>query len=98
MRAVRWVFVVVIILCLSPVLSAAVAEGVAQYTGCQIGDVGLGHCLFKGYDVNDLLALMQSVAWVGLFGLPAAIAAVLLWIVAELIAWIVRDNSTRLKF
>ncbi len=98
MRALRWLFIIVILICLSPILSALMADSVSRYAGCQIVDVGLGHCLVQGYDIHDLLFYMDSVGVFGIAGLPAAAVAGLLWVVAELIAWMVQRNSKSLKF
>ena len=98
MRALRWLFIIVILICLSPILSTLVADSVSRYMGCQIVDVGLGHCVVRGYDIHDLLFYMDSVGVFGIAGLPAAAIACLLWIVAEMIAWTVYRNSKSLKF
>ena len=98
MRALRWLFIIVIVICLSPILSALLANSVAHYAGCQIADVGLGHCVVQGYDIHDLLFYMDSISVFAIAGLPAAVAAALLWIVAEMIARTVHRNSKSLKF
>ncbi len=98
MRALRWFFVILILICLSPVIAAGAAEAVAYFAHCQIAEPGFGQCLVRGYDINDLLLSMQSMAWLTIWGGPAAFFAALLWIVMELVGMTVGRNPRSLRF
>ena len=98
MRSLRWFFVIVLLISMTPVISIGAGEAVARYAGCQIAEIGFGKCLIHGQDANDMLASLQSIAWLAIWGVPVAGGIVLLWAIIELHQRILGRDTRSLRF
>jgi hypothetical protein len=87
MRIFRALMSVLLLACLAPLLSMAVAESVAQIYGCKLDLAGVHPCMVGGRDVGHALLTLGMMGYFLFVTLPAAAAVVGVWIVIELIAW-----------
>jgi hypothetical protein len=87
MRIFRALMSVLLLACLSPFLSMAVAESIAQIYGCKLDLTGVHPCMVGGRDVGHALLTLGMMGYFLFVTLPAAAAVVGVWITIELIAW-----------
>jgi hypothetical protein len=78
---------VLLLACLAPFLSMAVAESIAQIYGCKLDLAGVHPCIVGGRDIGHGLFTLGMMGYFLFVTLPAAATVVAVWIAIELIAW-----------
>jgi hypothetical protein len=95
MRTLRWTFVIVLLLCLLPVIATAAGDVAATVVGCRVVELG---CTVRGQDISDVLASLQLLNPLSIWGVMAALTAGFAWAVCELVAVTIGRNYRRLRF
>jgi hypothetical protein len=90
MRAFRAVMAVLLLIGLSPLMSMAAAEFIAQVNGCKLDLTGAHPCIVGGQDIGHGLLTLGMMGYFLFVTMPAVAAIVAFWIVVELIAFVRR--------
>jgi len=90
MKALRWLFAVVIFLCALPVLAMLAATTVADAAGCRVDESGAHPCVILGADVGGMLYAGFTSAWYSFVTLPVGAVVACIWLAAEATSFIVR--------
>ena len=98
MRALRWFFVIALILCLSPVISTGAAALAAHWAGCGLIGDEFFECTVRGRNITPMLVSLSSIEWLSIWGAVAAFFAALLWIVIEIVAMTIGRGARSLRF
>jgi hypothetical protein len=93
MRLFRLLIAFAILACLSPLISTALAGWIASSHGCTLHEGFASPCVIKGTDYGETLYTMGVMGWLMLATLPIAAGFLLLWIVAEVVAFIRRKRA-----
>lgn len=71
------IFALCLLIGIAPILSAFVASGIAEVTGCNVNEGGSNPCLIFGIDWGGLLNIMFVSFWFFFFTFPLAVVGVL---------------------
>ena len=93
MRIFRCLIALAILACLSPLISTALAGWIASSHGCTLHEGFANPCVINGTDYGETLYTMGVMGWLMLATLPIAAGFLLLWIVAEVVAFIRRKRA-----
>lgn len=88
------VLAIIAIVALSPMLSVAIAGGIATLGGCTLHEGNVNPCVFFGVDFGGLLYGLGVMGWFMLLTLPIGALAAAGWVVV-LIGHIVRHSFRR---
>lgn len=88
MRVFRALMAILLLLCLLPLISMAVAEAVAQIYGCKLDLAAVHPCLVGGKDIGETLLTLGMMGWFLFATMPGVLAVVVVWIVVEIIRWV----------
>lgn len=83
MKRVRLGAAIVVLVCLAPLISAALATWIASRNGCTLHEGFSNPCVVFGRDVGEALYTMGVMGWLALATLPLGALVVLAWIVGE---------------
>jgi hypothetical protein len=92
MRAFRAVMAVLLLVCLAPLMSMAVAEFIAQVNGCKLDLAAVHPCVVGGRDIGHALLTLGMMGYFLFATMPAVFAIVIAWVLIELIAWLRRSS------
>jgi hypothetical protein len=93
MRAFRALMAVLLLICLLPLMSMAVAEFIAQVYGCKL-DLAAAHpCIVGGRDIGHDLLTLGMMGYFLFVTMPAVVAVIAVWVVVELIGWLRRRST-----
>lgn len=81
---------VLLFICLLPLMSSAVAEFIAQVNGCKLDLASVHPCVVGGRDIGQDLLTLGFMGYFLFATMPAALAIIAGWVVAELIAFVRR--------
>jgi hypothetical protein len=84
----RWmaiILVVILLITLGPILSAALASGIANALGCQLDEGNPRPCSLAGFEISELLYDMFVSFWLEVLTLPFGALALLIWAVVALV-------------
>lgn len=93
MRAFRAIMAVLLLVCLAPLLSMAVAEFIAQVNGCKLDLASVHPCIIGGRDIGHTLLALGMMGYFLFATMPTVLAIVIAWALVELIAWLQRDSQ-----
>jgi hypothetical protein len=85
MRLFRSAMSAVVAGCLLPILAVLVATALASIGHCDLDEGSVHPCILLGHDFGGVLYPMFVSGWFGLMTLPVLAAALLLWIVVEIV-------------
>jgi hypothetical protein len=88
MRAFRALMAVLLLICLLPLMSMAVAEFIAQVYGCKLDLAGVHPCVVGGSDIGQTLLTLGMMGYFLFVTMPAVVAVIAAWIIVELIRWV----------
>jgi hypothetical protein len=84
---------VLLLICLLPLMSMAVAEFIAQVYGCKL-DLAAAHpCIVGGRDIGHDLLTLGMMGYFLFVTMPAVVAVIAVWVVVELIGWLRRRST-----
>lgn len=93
MRIFRALMSLALLACLSPLLSMAAADIVANIYGCKL-DLAAPHpCMVGGTDIGQTLLTLGMMGYFLMATLPIAAGVVGAWVVVEVIVWVVRSRA-----
>lgn len=92
MRIFRALMSVVLLVLLSPLLSMAAADIVANIYGCQADLTSAHPCVVGGTDIGHTLLTLGMMGYFLMATLPIAAGVAGFWIVVEIIVWIRRTR------
>jgi hypothetical protein len=75
-------YLIIVVLVCSPLLSVAIASGVAWSAGCTVHEASTSPCLIAGIDVGGTLYDMAVMGWLIFATMPLGAVAVAGWTVA----------------
>ena len=78
------VFGIGALLALAPVISVAMAGGIASLNGCPLTEANITPCVVLGVDLGGVLYGMGVMGWMMLLTLPAGAVAGIGWVVVLL--------------
>jgi hypothetical protein len=93
MRVFRAVMAVLLLICLLPLMSMAVAEFIAQVYGCKLDLAAVHPCMVGGRDVGHDLLTLGMMGYFLFVTMPAVVGVIGVWVLVELVRWL-RDRST----
>ena len=67
--------VLIVLVAAAPVISVAIASGVASSLGCDLDEGNIHPCLFQGIDLGGTLYTMFVLGWLMLATLPLGVLA-----------------------
>jgi hypothetical protein len=80
--------VLIVLVAGAPLISAAIAGGIASALGCSVNEGGASGCIFMGTDVSESLLVMFVLGWLALVTLPFGAIAFVIWlVVACVVTW-----------
>lgn len=85
MHKLRIAFLFALLACVAPLLSTAVAAGIAKFKGCTLHEGFVNPCVVAGVDIGEALYTMGVMGWLMLFTLPFGILLLLAWIAVEIV-------------
>ena len=77
-RGIFIIYLVIGLFTVAPILSFAIAGGVARFCGCQVDESGVHPCIILGTDVGGLLYDMCVAGWFALLTVPFGLLVILL--------------------
>jgi hypothetical protein len=80
-----------------PVLSVAIAGGIASANGCQLDEGSVHPCVVNGVDMGETLYSMGVMGWFMLVTLPLGLGAAVVYAVAIALFYLVRGMLRRRK-
>ncbi|MDX2288970.1 MAG: hypothetical protein NW217_09140 [Hyphomicrobiaceae bacterium] len=86
---------VIVLVLISPILSAVIAGWIASSNGCTLNEGNVHPCLINGVDWGDTLYTMFVVAWLGLATIPYAVILLGVWLVVEIVMFVRRRVRSR---
>lgn len=96
MRIFRALMALALLFCLSPLLSMAAADIIANIYGCKV-DLAAPHpCIVGGSDIGQTLLTLGMMGYFLMATFPIAAGVAGVWIVVEIIAWIMRRRRRSL--
>ena len=84
---------VLLLVCLAPLLSMAVAEFIAQVNGCKLDLASVHPCVVGGRDISHALLTLGMMGYFLFATMPAVFTIVVAWVLVELIAWLRRSRQ-----
>ena len=97
-RAVFWFGValgVIVLLAAAPVITVFLAAGIADALNCTLNEGGGSSCSLMGIDLGGTLSAMFIFGWLAIDTLPLGAVALLVWLVAAVITFIVSRYRRR---
>lgn len=88
MRLFRALMAILLLLCLLPLISMAVAETIAQIYGCTLDLAAVHPCIVGGKDIGQTLLTLGMMGWFLFATMPGVAAVIVVWLVVELIRWV----------
>ncbi len=73
-----------------PVVSVAIAGGIANANGCQLDEGSVHPCIVNGQDVGETLYTMGVMGWLMLVTIPIGLGVVVLYLIIVVGYYIVR--------
>ncbi len=93
MRVFRALMAILLLACLLPLISMALAETIAQIYGCQLDLASVHPCIVGGKDIGETLLTLGMMGWFLFATMPGVVAVIVVWIVVELIRWVSARRS-----
>lgn len=93
MRIFRALMALALLACLSPLLSMAAADIVANIYGCKLDLTGAHPCMVGGSDIGHTLLTLGMMGYFLMATLPIAAGVVATWVIVEVIAWAARRRA-----
>ena len=93
MRIFRCLIALAILACLSPLISTALAGWIASSHGCTLHEGFANPCVINGTDYGETLYTMGVMGRLPLGKFTTQPGLLLLWIVAEVVAFIRRKRA-----
>ncbi|HRK20116.1 MAG TPA: hypothetical protein PK970_14270, partial [Hyphomicrobiaceae bacterium] len=90
MKWFRWLAILGVVFAIAPMLSMLLAGTIASHYGCTLNEGNPHPCVIAGADRGHTLYNMAMMGWLTIFTLPYGVGAVLLWLVAEVVAFVRR--------
>ncbi len=72
----------------APVMSVAIASGIASANGCKLNEADAHPCVLQGIDWGAILYGMFVMAWFAIATVPLGALAVLLWIATAIVMYV----------
>lgn len=91
------VVLLILLVGLLPVISVAVASGIADANDCTLHEGFVNPCVINGQDYGETLYFMAMMGWFAIATIPLAAIAALAYIVIVLIVVLVRRTLRRRK-
>jgi hypothetical protein len=95
MRVFRALMAILLLVCLLPLISMAVAESIAQLNGCTLDLAAVHPCIVGGKDIGQTLLTLGMMGWFLFATMPGVAAVIVVWILVEVIAWLKRTSSSQ---
>lgn len=95
MKVLRWIFGVVIVITLAPLIFMLVSGLVGALAGCQVDEGTARACHVFGADVGELLYAGTTSAWYAMVTAPIGVLVAAVWIVIEIVLAIRRGLRKR---
>jgi hypothetical protein len=73
-----------------PVVSVAIAGGIANANGCQLDEGSAHPCIVNGQDVGETLYAMGVMGWLMLVTIPIGLGVAALYLIIVVVFYIVR--------
>jgi hypothetical protein len=86
-------YVVIALVAGWPLLSVALASGIASWNGCELHDGFRNPCIVNGADIGGTLYSMGVLGWFMLATIPLGIIAFLVWTTAWLVLLALKRRS-----
>jgi hypothetical protein len=81
-RAIFWVYVLLILYTLAPVLSVLISSGIAMALGAQLDEANNHPAYLLGVDIGGLLSVMFVLGWLALVTIPTGLIALVVFTIA----------------
>lgn len=91
------VIFVIVVLALSPLLSAMVAGTIAERYGCDLDEGSVHPCVVNGQDIGETLYTLGVLGWLALGTIPLGLIALGVYLAGALIFYLVRWLMRRRK-
>lgn len=85
MKRLRLGAAIVVLACLVPLISAALATWIASRNGCPLHEGFANPCVVFGRDIGEALYAMAVTGWLALVTLPIGALVVFAWITSEVV-------------
>ena len=72
----------------APVISVAIASGIASANGCKLNEADAHPCVLLGIDWGEILYGMFVMAWLAIATIPLGALALMLWIVTAIVMYV----------
>ncbi len=82
------ILVGIIAVAAAPVMSVAVASGIASANGCKLNEADAHPCVLLGFDWGGVLYGMFVMAWFAIATVPLGGLALILWIVTAIVMYV----------
>jgi hypothetical protein len=88
-----------LLLAISPLLSAMLAGTIANYYGCDLDEGSIHPCIVNGNDIGDTLYTMGVLGWLALGTIPLGLIAIAIYSVGValfyLARWLIRRDRAK---
>jgi hypothetical protein len=84
------VILAILVLSISPLLSAMAAGTIAGHYGCDLDEGSIHPCLVNGEDIGDTLYTLGVLGWLALGTIPLGLIAIGVYLAAVAIFYLVR--------
>ena len=95
MKIFRRLSAIAALLCLLPLTGAIGAGLLAELHGCQLHEGFVNECIIMGADRGELLYGLFVGGWIALFTLPLFMLIIVIWVVVEIIHWVLKRRHAR---
>ena len=92
------IILIILLLAISPLLSAMAAGMIANRYGCDLDEGSVHPCVVNGNDIGDTLYTMGVLGWLALGTIPMGLIAMAIYLVGValfyLARWLIRRNRS----
>jgi len=84
------VIFIILLLAISPLLSAMLAGTIANRYGCELDEGSIHPCVVDGNDIGDTLYTLGMLGWLALGTIPLGLIAIAVYLVCILLFYLAR--------
>jgi hypothetical protein len=89
----------ILLMAISPLLSAMLAGTIAYHYGCQLDEGSIHPCVVNGNDIGDTLYTLGVLGWLALGTIPLGMMAIAIYLVGlalfYLMRWLIRRDRAK---